>query len=110
MGLHHHALLAERLERPAEPELSLVEALEAQARAEALSGRKLSAACGLDHALWVRVRQGSQRFGAEACARIVAHYPQLRDAAARYLAESYDHPTLNLLEDASRLSRRPACR
>lgn len=104
-------------ETEAGPELTLIEALEAQAQAECLSGRKLMRGVGLDQSLWSKVRRGHERFGLEACARIVARYPTLRGAATRYLAERYGHPALSLLEDANQLvrprrvaSRRIACR
>lgn len=88
------------------PELTLVDELEAQARAGGLSGRALMFAIGLDHSLWSRVRQGQTRFGVASCAKIVARYPHLRASAARYLAERQDGTGLTLLAEAARLARR----
>lgn len=99
------------------PEVTLVEALEAQAEADGLSGRKLMGQVGLDQSLWSRVRRGQEHFGVEACTRIVTRYPSMRDAAARYLVDRFGRPSLTLLENASRLARsrrtgsgRTACR
>lgn len=101
----------ERIEAAGPPEATLVELLEAQALADALSGVALMRECGLHHSLWSRVRRGQDQFGPAACVKIVARYPSMRAAAARHLADRYGRPALTLLEEASRIARtRPACR
>lgn len=107
----------ERVAGAAPPERALIEALELRARDDALSGVALMRECGLHHSLWSRVRRGRERFGADACAKIVARYPDMRAAAAEYLTGTYGKPALSLLADASRVadprqggSTRRACR
>lgn len=85
-------------------EVTLVEALELQARSEGLSDRALMLECGIDQSMWVRVRQGTKRFGPEGCARIVRRFPHLRDVAAHYLAGQYGRPALTLLAEASKVA------
>lgn len=85
-------------------ELTLVEALELEADHLGLSDRALMLECGIDQSMWVRVRQGTKRFGPEGCARIVRRFPHLRDVAARYLAGHYGRPVLTLLAEASRVA------
>lgn len=97
--------LCEQTRPDAGPELTLVQELEAQAAASCLSGRALASLIGIDHGAWSRVRRGQERFGVEACTRIVQEFPHLRLVVARYLTERYDQPALTLLEEASRLSR-----
>ena len=85
----------------AQPEL--IAELEEIARAEGLSGRELGRRCNIAHPHWSRVRRGQFHLGAVACARIVAAYPRLRGAAARYLAEHHGPDTLRLLAEAGGL-------
>lgn len=85
------------------PELTLVEQLEAQSKAESISARALMRAIGVDQGHWSKVRRGQERFGVQSCTKIVAAYPAMRAAAARYLTASYGRPCLSLLEDASHL-------
>lgn len=84
-------------------ELDLIQLMEARALEEQLSGAEFARRIGVNHALWSRVRRGLERFGVDACARIVAAYPDLRAPAAQYLTASYRRPALALLAEASRL-------
>jgi hypothetical protein len=88
------------------PEPGFIELLEAEAAREGVSGAGMARACNIDQGLWSRVRRGvaGERFGVDACARIVEHYPSLREAAARYLVERYPYME-TLLEEASRIVR-----
>lgn len=98
------------VERPARrelDELSLVEALEAEATAEGISGVEQARQAGVDQAQFSRVRRGLERFGPEACSKLVVRYPHLRGAAARYLAEVYSPASLELLAEAGRVGRAP---
>lgn len=88
-------------------QLDLIEGLQAIARRDGLSGAGLARAIGVDHALWSRVRRGMvnvrgrsvSRFGVTACAKIVAVYPELADAAARYLADGFGWPVIRALAE-----------
>jgi hypothetical protein len=95
----------ELTQRDERPEADLVALLEAQALIDRISGAELARRIGVDQGLWSRVRRRIDRFGVDACSRIVLRYPELREAAARYLAASYEPDSLVLLEDAARLVR-----
>jgi hypothetical protein len=103
--------------QPTPPELTLIQELEQRARTDGFSDRALMRAVGLDPTLLGRVRRGEYRFGPETCAKIVGRFPDLRAAAARYLADSYGSPALQLLAEAASYARarqgghaRRACR
>lgn len=94
----------------ADVEPDLVDLLDARALADQISGAELARRIGVDQGLWSRVRRRIDRFGVDACAKIVATYPDLREAAARYLATAYEPSSLVLLEEAARVLRRRAAR
>jgi hypothetical protein len=93
------------VEHPEIAECELVELLEARALGDQLSNVDLAREIQVDHAQLSRVRRGLERLGVDACARIVARYPEMATAAARYLAQRYSPGALRLLEQASRLAR-----
>lgn len=88
-------------------ELTLIQMLEAQAATEGLSGVELARQIGVDQSFWSRARRGIERFGPTSCAKIVARYPHMAAAAARYLAELFAEGglTLNLMREADRIAR-----
>jgi hypothetical protein len=95
-------------DREGPAELTLVELLEAQAREDNLSGARLAQRLRINHAFWSRVRRGLERFGPEACAKVVQAYPHLRPAALRYLADRYEPGAFELLADTAQLTLRPS--
>lgn len=90
----------------------LIQLLEWEADARGLSANELARRIGVDQSLWSRVRRGvdGERFGAEACARVVRAYPHLRSAAVRYLSGGRlpEPDALALLEEAIRAQRTDA--
>lgn len=86
--------------RAATPDL--IQALLAIGRRQGLSQTALARACGIDPAALSRAVRpgGGQRnqpgrpLGIVACARIVEAYPELADAAARYLADGPNGPLI----------------
>lgn len=104
--------LPELADPTAAPERELVALLEHRALADHLSGAELARQIGIDQALWSRIRRAeprtgrrSERFGFDACARIVARFPELRVVVARYLAagvsEGASKGAQALLQDAA---------
>jgi len=90
--------------RPPRPDPhALVLGLARTARLESLSMRALARRAGVDHTVVVRAEAGLAHFGADSCARIAAAYPELRGAAAAYLATRYRPQTLRLLAEAAAL-------
>lgn len=97
-------------QRPGVAELSLFELLAQQAQAEEISQTELVRRLGIDHGLWSRARRGLERFGVASCARLVERYPHMKDAAARYLADSrrsaqQAKTALHLVGQAEQLAR-----
>jgi hypothetical protein len=88
----------------------LIDLVVALAAREGLAPGALARACGIDQGFWSRARRGQERLGAQAIAGLVARYPELREAAIRYLAAGGrlpDRATIALMDAAARLSPAP---
>lgn len=94
-----------RLEKEQAPiDGDLIDELFLVARRDGLTLNALSRRIGVDHAQLIRARNpsrvpkaGHARLGLVSCARVVQVYPELSDAAARYLAVTWGWPAIRAL-------------
>lgn len=92
------------LRTPGEPDL--LDELRVAIRTSGKSGRSAFREVGVDHSVLSRVASGQQaNFGLTTCVKIAQRYPELRRAAASYLARRYDRATLSLLAEAYEIQR-----
>lgn len=91
------------------PMPELIVLLERQIADDGITGREMARECGIDLALWSRVRRGvnGEQFGIGACARIVGRYPHLKEAAMLYVLERYPHMRQLLAKGDALIPRSP---